>query len=124
MGPGRRDLGDHVLEIGRGPGLTRDVLRRHVPTLTVVEVDAALAGALAERLEGTNVTVVCDDASKSGLPSERYSAATCFTMLHHMATPADQDRLFAKCTGPLPGRFLRRHRRRRHAGAASPARGR
>ena len=31
------DLGDEVLEVGPGPGLTTDVLRRQVPRLTAVE---------------------------------------------------------------------------------------
>src|SRR5277367_4755859 len=30
------DLGDEVLEVGPGPGLTTDVLRRQVPRLTAV----------------------------------------------------------------------------------------
>ncbi len=40
-----RDLGDDVLEVGPGPGLTTDVLRRRVRQLTAVEVDDALASA-------------------------------------------------------------------------------
>ena len=31
---GDLDLGDDVLEVGSGPGLTTDVLRRRVPRLT------------------------------------------------------------------------------------------
>ena len=45
---GGRDLGDDVLEVGPGPGMTTDVLRRTVARLTAVEVDAVLAAALAE----------------------------------------------------------------------------
>jgi SAM-dependent methyltransferase len=90
------DLGDDVLEVGPGPGLTTDLLRRRVPKLTAVELDDDLAASLAERLEGTNVTVVHADATDAGLVSGRFSAATCFTMLHHMPTAEDQDRLFAE----------------------------
>ena len=50
---GERDLGDDVLEIGAGPGLTTDVLRRQVERLTAVELDAPLAEALRKRLDGT-----------------------------------------------------------------------
>ncbi len=90
------DLGDDVLEIGPGPGLTTDRLRQRVPRVTAVELDESLAAPLAERLAGTNVDVVCADATASGLESDRFSAATCFTMLHHMPTPEQQDRLFAE----------------------------
>lgn len=88
------DLGDDVLEIGPGPGLTTDLLRPRVARLTAIEVDPTLAAPLRKRLVGTNVEVVCADATAAGLESDRYSAATCFSMLHHMASAEDQDRLF------------------------------
>ena len=90
------DLGDDVLELGPGPGLTTDLLRERVAHVTAVEVDAALASALAARLSGTNVEVVHADATDSGLASSRFSAATAFSMLHHMPTPERQDRLFVE----------------------------
>jgi SAM-dependent methyltransferase len=96
------DLGDDVLEIGPGPGLTTELLRRRVPRLTAVEIDPSLAAPLEARLAGTNVEVMCVDATASGLPSDRFSAVTCFSMLHHMPSPGDQDRLFAEV-----GRMLR-----------------
>jgi SAM-dependent methyltransferase len=89
-------LGDDVLEIGPGPGLTTDLLRQRVPRLTAVEVDASLAVPLLQRLAGTNVDVICADATAAGLESERFSAATCFSMLHHMPSAEHQDRLFAE----------------------------
>jgi SAM-dependent methyltransferase len=87
------DLGDDVLEIGPGPGLTTDVLRRKVAGLTAVEVDRTLAGALADRLAGTNVKVVCGDATALTFPDETFSAVTCFTVLHHVPSAELQDRL-------------------------------
>jgi SAM-dependent methyltransferase len=87
-------LGDDVLEVGPGPGLTTDLLHPRVGQLTAVEVDEDLATALRVRLAGTNVEVVHADATRSGLTSDRFSAATCFTMLHHVPTPALQDTLF------------------------------
>ena len=90
------DLGDDVLEVGPGPGLTTDLLRTRTARLTAVEVDAQLATALAARLSGTNVNVVQADATKSGLEPNRFSAATCFSMLHHMPAPELQDQLFAE----------------------------
>src|SRR4051794_20829403 len=61
------DLGEHLLEVGPGPGLTTDLLRLRVPRLTAVEIDAELADALAARLAGTNVEVVRADAADTGL---------------------------------------------------------
>jgi len=90
------DLGDSVLEIGPGPGLTTDLLRERVPHLTAVEVDPSLGRSLSDRLAGTNVEVIVADATEAGLPAERYTAAACFSVLHHMPSAAHQDRLFAE----------------------------
>jgi SAM-dependent methyltransferase len=90
------DLGDDVLEVGPGPGLTTDLLRLRTARLTAVEVDDVLATALAARLADTNVDVVHADATNSGLESNRFSAATCFSMLHHMPSRELQDQLFAE----------------------------
>ncbi len=95
------DLGDDVLEIGPGPGLTTDILRQRVSHLTSVEVDVGLAIALRDRLVGTNVEVICTDATASGLDSDRFTSAACFAMLHHMASPTDQDHLFAEVSRVL-----------------------
>lgn len=90
------DLGDDVLEVGPGPGLTTNILRDRAQTLTAIEVDPALAEALAQRLSGTNVEVVCADATATGLAGERFTGATCFTMLHHVPSVAGQDALFSE----------------------------
>jgi ubiquinone/menaquinone biosynthesis C-methylase UbiE len=104
---GERDLGDDVLEVGAGPGLTTDVLRERVPKLTAIEIDHDLAEALSARLAGTNVTVVEADATKMPLEDDRFSAATCFTMLHHVPTTELQDRMLAEmCRVLRPGGIL------------------
>jgi SAM-dependent methyltransferase len=100
----RGDLGNDVLEVGPGPGLTTDILRARVSKLTAIELDQPLGAALAERLAGTNVEVVIDDASRSSLASDRFSTVTCFSMLHHMLSADDQDRFFAEVSRLLrPG---------------------
>jgi SAM-dependent methyltransferase len=96
------DLGDDVLEIGPGPGLTTDLLARRVAHLTAIEVDPGLAAALGERFDGTNVDVIHGDATASTLDDDRFSTVTCFSVLHHLPSAADQDRLFAEI-----GRLLR-----------------
>ena len=93
---GASDLGDDVLEVGPGPGLTTDLLREKTARLVALEIDGALASALSARLRGTNVEVINGDATATGLPADRFSAVTCFTMLHHVPTPALQDRLLGE----------------------------
>jgi SAM-dependent methyltransferase len=89
-------LGDDVLEVGPGPGLTTDVLLANVPRVTAVELDTELADALAERLAGTHLEVVNADATAMPLPDGRFSGAALFTMLHHVPTAESQDALFAE----------------------------
>jgi len=104
---GDHDLGDDVLEVGAGPGLTTDVLRQRVARLTAVEIDPELAGALRSRLSGTNVEVVEGDATRLPLESDRFSAATTFNMLHHVPTAELQDRVLAElCRVLRPGGLL------------------
>lgn len=93
---GDTELGDEVLEVGPGPGMTTDLLRPQVETLTAIELDADLAAQLASRLAGTNVQVVHDDATAMPFADGRFSGAVSFTMLHHVPTTELQDRLFAE----------------------------
>ncbi len=90
------DLGDHLLEVGPGPGLTTDVLATMVPRLTAAELDPGLASALEKRFAGSNVTVWNGDATATPFANGTFSAAICLTMLHHLPAPGDQDRLFAE----------------------------
>jgi SAM-dependent methyltransferase len=89
-------LGDHVVEIGPGPGKTTDLVRTKATRLTAVELDVDLARALAARFEGTNVEVVQHDATSLPFPDGTFSAGVCFTMLHHVPTVELQDRLLAE----------------------------
>jgi SAM-dependent methyltransferase len=101
---GDADLGDDVLEIGPGPGLSTDWLRSRVARLTSIEIDHKLAQSLTGRMEGTNVTVVEGDGAAMPFPDASFSAAVCFTMLHHVPTPELQDKLLAQaCRVLRPG---------------------
>jgi ubiquinone/menaquinone biosynthesis C-methylase UbiE len=93
---GAHDLGDDLLEVGPGPGLTTDLLRSMVPRLTAVEVDATLADRLAQRLAGSNVEVIHADATHLPFEAGRFSAATCLTMLHHVPSAQQQDLLLVE----------------------------
>jgi SAM-dependent methyltransferase len=87
------DLGPELLEIGPGYGAATEVLHGRVGRLTCVEVDPKLAGDLRERMQGENVIVMHEDATATTLPEAAFDAAVCFTMLHHVPSPALQDRL-------------------------------
>ena len=89
-------LGDDVLEVGPGPGMTTDLLRRRFERLTSIEIDSLLAGSLKRRTQGTNVTVVEGDATAMPFEEGSFSGAVSFTMLHHVPSPALQDRLLAE----------------------------
>jgi SAM-dependent methyltransferase len=101
------ELGDDVLEIGPGPGLTTDLLLTLTSRITAVEVDTGLAEQLARRLAGGGVEVINASAERTGLASDRFSAAACFAVLHHTETAAVQDRVFAELLRMLrPGGVL------------------
>lgn len=86
-------LGTNVLEVGPGPGLSTDILRSGLGRLTALEIDRALADALAARLRGSNVTVLQGDATAMPFADAQFSGAVCFTMLHHVPSQALQDQL-------------------------------
>lgn len=88
-------LGDDVLEIGPGPGLTTELLREQLRTLTALELDRDLASELEDRF-GDRVDVVEGDATSMPFETDRFSAVVSFTMLHHVPTEDMQDRLFAE----------------------------
>jgi SAM-dependent methyltransferase len=97
------DLGAEVLEIGPGFGVTTEVLARRPGRVTALEVDPDSVGYLVGRFAG-RVDVVHGDGARMPLPDKGFSAATCFTMLHHVPSPELQDRLFAEARRVLrPG---------------------
>ena len=90
------DLGDDILEVGPGPGMTTDILRERAQRLTSIEIDPRLADALKRRFQDTNVKVVEGDATAMPFADGSFSGAVSFTMLHHVPSPALQDRLLAE----------------------------
>jgi SAM-dependent methyltransferase len=97
-------LGSRVLEIGPGFGLTTELLVPLVQSLTCVEIDPELAERLYQRLSGTAVRVLCEDATRTSLPDASFDAVVCFTMLHHVPSVEKQDRLLREAARVLrPG---------------------
>ena len=90
------DLGDTVLEVGPGPGLTTDWLLPRCRILTCIEMDLLLANALARRTTHTNVHVHCGDATTMPFPDRSFSSAVCFTVLHHVPSTGLQNWLFSE----------------------------
>jgi ubiquinone/menaquinone biosynthesis C-methylase UbiE len=97
------ELGDDVLEVGPGFGVTTRLLARRVPRLTALEVDSGFAERLRETTDA-GVEIVSGDGAAMPFPDNRFSAVVCFTMLHHVPSPRLQDRLFAQaCRVLRPG---------------------
>ncbi len=89
-------LGDDVLEIGPGPGITTDLLRASTQRLTALEVDADAAASLEKRLSDFGVRVIHGDGAAMPFADGSFSRVVSLTMLHHVPTVALQDRLFSE----------------------------
>ena len=89
------DLGEDVLEVGPGFGPATEALAGRAPRLTALEIDPGLAAKLRERL-GSRVDVREGDGARLPFSAAAFSGAACFTMLHHVPTREQQDRLFAE----------------------------
>jgi SAM-dependent methyltransferase len=95
-------LGPRVLELGPGYGASTRPLATRARSLTALESDPLLADRL--RAELRSVRVVTGDATGMAFGTGSFSAVVCFTMLHHLPSPAAQDRLFAEAARVLrPG---------------------
>jgi SAM-dependent methyltransferase len=104
---GDRTLGDSVVEVGPGPGLTTELLRPRTHHLTTVEADADTAAALVKRFAGTNVTVVHADAARMPFPAATFSAGISLTMLHHVPSEEAQNAVLGEIRRVLrPGSWL------------------
>jgi ubiquinone/menaquinone biosynthesis C-methylase UbiE len=97
------DLGDQVLEVGPGFGATTRVLARRSGSLTVVELSESYCGRLRRKL-GDEVEVVHADATAMPFADGSFSGVASFTMLHHVPSREQQDRLLAEVSRVLrPG---------------------
>jgi ubiquinone/menaquinone biosynthesis C-methylase UbiE len=82
---------------------TTRVLARGTGRLTALEIDEASARALTAEF-GAAVRIVHGDGTEMPFPDDSFSAAVCFSMLHHVPSPELQDQLFAEAVRVLrPG---------------------
>jgi len=88
------ELGNDVLEIGPGPGLTTDWLRHRCRSLTCLELDQNLAVSLERRTAALGVRVHCGSATAMPYDDCTFSDVVSFTMLHHVPSVVWQDQLF------------------------------
>lgn len=89
-------LGDHLLELGAGPGAATIELARRVPRVTSVEYDHGLAVKLRRRANLSNVRVIEGDAAALCFADGTFSSAISVLMLHHLKSVELQDRAFAE----------------------------
>ena len=86
------ELGEDVLEIGPGFGATTRVLARRAGALSVLELEPRYCERLRRTLDD-GVAVEQGDATEMPFADGRFSGVVCFTMLHHLPSPALQNRL-------------------------------
>jgi SAM-dependent methyltransferase len=91
---GRADLGNHLLEIGAGPGAATAELRKRVPRVVSLEYDHASAARLVQTNKGASV--VQGDAAALPFPDRTFSSAVAVLVLHHLPSSELQDRAFAE----------------------------
>ena len=90
------ELGDHVLEIGPGPGLATDWLRQRCSGITCLELDRELANCLERRTAGHGIQVDCGDGTAMPYADCSFSAVLLFTVLHHVPSVALQNRVLVE----------------------------
>jgi ubiquinone/menaquinone biosynthesis C-methylase UbiE len=90
------ELGEHVLELGAGPGAATEELKRRASRVTSLEYDHAFAANLAARVSDTNIGVIQGDAASLPFPDKSFSSAIAILVLHHLRSTELQDRAFAE----------------------------
>jgi SAM-dependent methyltransferase len=90
------ELGEHVLELGAGPGAATEELEHLAPRVTSLEYDHTFTARLGACMSGANVTVIQGDAATLPFSDGTFSSAIAILMLHHLRSSDLQDRAFAE----------------------------
>lgn len=90
-------LGEHLLEIGAGPGAATEELRKRAKRVTSLEYrhDFA-AGILRRSAEVLNRSVLQADAAVLPFAEKTFDAAIAVLVLHHLKSRQAQDCAFAE----------------------------
>jgi ubiquinone/menaquinone biosynthesis C-methylase UbiE len=98
------ELGEHVLELGAGPGAATKELTLRAARVTSLEYDHTFAAKLGARVNGTNAAVIQGDAAALPFPDEIFSSAIAILMLHHLRSSQLQDQALTEIARVLrPG---------------------
>jgi ubiquinone/menaquinone biosynthesis C-methylase UbiE len=96
------DLGQHVLEVGAGPGAATAELTRRARSVTSLEYSHNFCVRLHGKVGAANV--VQGDASVLPFKSQTFTSAIAVLVLHHLRSTEAQDRAFAEIVRVLkPG---------------------
>ena len=90
------ELGEHLLEIGAGPGAATEELRKYAGRVTSIEYSHAFAASLAYRTQSANGAILQGDASALPFAAQTFSAAIAILVLHHLRSQELQERAFAE----------------------------
>jgi len=90
------DLGEHVLELGAGPGAATLELARVAPRVTCLEYDHKAVVTLGSRTRDSNARVVQGDAASLPFADKSFSSAIAILMFHHLKSSELQDRAFGE----------------------------
>ena len=88
---GESQLGDHLLELGAGPGAATPELRRRVPRVTSLDCSHEFAASLHARTANDGIAVLQASAAQLPFPDRTFSAAIAVLVLHQLTSPQLQD---------------------------------
>jgi len=88
------DLGQHILEVGAGPGAATVELTRSARSVTSLEYSHDFCVRLQARVDAASV--VQGDASVLPFKSQTFTGAIAVLVLHHLRSSDAQDRAFAE----------------------------
>src|SRR3989442_2325906 len=102
------ELGEHVLELGAGPGAATTELCLRAARVTSLEYDHAFAAKLGASVNGSNATVIQGDAATLPFADGTFSSAIAILMLHHLRSGELEDRALSEIWRERspPRRFL------------------
>jgi ubiquinone/menaquinone biosynthesis C-methylase UbiE len=90
------ELGEHVLEIGAGPGAATPELLRRAARVTSLDYEQRFAASLAARHKNGNSSVLRGDAASLPFSDRTFSAAIAILTLHHLRSRELQGHAFAE----------------------------